>query len=129
MERAFRQNGIEFRTLQSTVGSRNKAIKEFTSEAGVNVLILHAQSQSAGLTLTCAQTIILLEPLLTASHECVALASRADGALNRFSFLRRLQAIHRVHRYGQRSETKGKLGRASPRTAILTRSRRQCINT
>lgn len=60
---------------------RRQAIQKFNSSTDIKVFVLHAGQAGAGLTLTIARTLILLEPF----------ASPGDEA----------QAMNRCHRIGQ----------------------------
>ncbi|KAI8141209.1 SNF2 family N-terminal domain-containing protein [Fennellomyces sp. T-0311] len=77
------KNGINFVRVDKTV--RDDRIKQFREDPDIHVILLHARSQSSGLTLICAQTVFIVEPVL-------------NEALER-------QAISRVHRIGQTKET------------------------
>lgn len=86
---AFARQGVGFVRLEGGAGSKNRtkdqAVLEFNEKPDVSVFILHAQSQAAGLNLTAAQYVILVEPLLQTALE--------------------VQAIARVHRIGQKQAT------------------------
>jgi len=60
---------------------RAVAVQQFNEEADVRVFVLHVGAAAAGLTLTAARSMFLLEPMLLASDE--------------------QQAINRCHRIGQ----------------------------
>ncbi|RPA80098.1 hypothetical protein BJ508DRAFT_415585 [Ascobolus immersus RN42] len=62
-----------------------EGIQEFKNKSSCEVFLLHAKSQSAGLTLVNATHVFLLEPLLNPAME--------------------LQAVNRVHRIGQTRRT------------------------
>ncbi|RKP16879.1 hypothetical protein ROZALSC1DRAFT_17042 [Rozella allomycis CSF55] len=64
---------------------KNNAVHQFNVDDSIKVFILHARMQSAGLTLTRATHVFLLEPCLNPALE--------------------KQAIGRVHRFGQKKET------------------------
>jgi E3 ubiquitin-protein ligase SHPRH len=72
--------GIGFATLQKPNG-----IEKFKHDPEISCFLLHAKSQSAGLTLVNATHVFLCEPLLNVGLE--------------------LQAISRVHRIGQKKKT------------------------
>ncbi|KAK6529100.1 hypothetical protein TWF694_004317 [Orbilia ellipsospora] len=78
--RAMDGNGIGFSSLDD-----KKGLNKFKSDAKTEVFLLHAKSQSAGLTLVTASNVFLVEPLVNIGLE--------------------VQAIARVHRIGQRRET------------------------
>ncbi|KAF3924676.1 hypothetical protein AA313_de0205507 [Arthrobotrys entomopaga] len=78
--RAMDGNGIGFSSLDD-----KKGLNKFKSDAEIEVFLLHAKSQSAGLTLVTASNVFLVEPLVNIGLE--------------------VQAIARVHRIGQRRET------------------------
>lgn len=82
---ALRLNNIKFVTMDHGGQRGGRVVDTFKYDSNVNVLLLHAEAQSSGLNLTCAENIFLLEPLVNHSIE--------------------LQAIGRVHRIGQSRET------------------------
>ena len=61
--------------------SLHNAIKEFNNNPTIQVLLLHSSTAAAGLTLTIARHVLLLEPFIQQAEEA--------------------QAINRVHRIGQ----------------------------
>ncbi|KAJ6263409.1 hypothetical protein Dda_1972 [Drechslerella dactyloides] len=80
-QNALRLNDIGFASLEDKAGG----LHSFKKDPKVEVFLLHARSQSAGLTLVDASNVFLCEPLVNTGLE--------------------LQAIARVHRIGQRRET------------------------
>lgn len=76
------ENGIKCITLSS--GANKSTVTKFQDDATINVILLHARSQSSGLTLVAAQTVFIVEPVFHESLE--------------------KQAINRVHRIGQTKE-------------------------
>ncbi|KAF3915831.1 hypothetical protein ABW21_db0208734 [Orbilia brochopaga] len=80
-QNALRTNGISFTSLEDKTGG----LQAFKRDPKIEVFLLHARSQSAGLTLVDASNVFLCEPLVNTGLE--------------------LQAIARVHRIGQRRET------------------------
>ncbi|CEQ41752.1 SPOSA6832_03505 [Sporobolomyces salmonicolor] len=84
---AFSRNGIQYVRLEGASGKGKKegVVKRFINDPDIAAFFLHTKSQSAGLTLTNAQYVMLVEPLLQPSLE--------------------LQAVARVHRIGQTKET------------------------
>ncbi|KAK4049943.1 hypothetical protein OIV83_003767 [Microbotryomycetes sp. JL201] len=85
--RAFSSNGIKFVRLEGS-GNRlrkEEAVRQFVEDPDVAVFLLHTKSQSAGLNLTVARYVCLVEPLLHPSLE--------------------IQAVARVHRIGQKNDT------------------------
>ncbi|GAA5889557.1 hypothetical protein JCM5296_005984 [Sporobolomyces johnsonii] len=84
---AFSRNGIQYVRLEGASGKGKKegVVKRFINDPDIAAFFLHTKSQSAGLTLTTAQYVMLVEPLLQPSLE--------------------LQAVARVHRIGQTKET------------------------
>ncbi|EPS43153.1 hypothetical protein H072_2920 [Dactylellina haptotyla CBS 200.50] len=79
-QRALEGNGIGFSSLEE-----KKGLNRFKTDEKVEVFLLHAKSQSAGLTLVTASNVFLVEPLVNTGLE--------------------VQAIARVHRIGQKRET------------------------
>ncbi|GAA5863433.1 hypothetical protein JCM8547_006979 [Rhodosporidiobolus lusitaniae] len=84
---AFTRNGVHYIRLEGAQGKGKKeqVVKRFTEDVDIPCFLLHTRSQSAGLNLTVARYVFLIEPLLHPSLE--------------------LQAVARVHRIGQRVET------------------------
>jgi len=76
---ALENAGIGFAT------ATKEGIHEFKTKNSCEVFLLHAKSQSAGLTLVNATHVFLVEPLLNPALE--------------------LQAVNRVHRIGQNNRT------------------------
>ncbi|KAG5438159.1 hypothetical protein PCANB_003010 [Pneumocystis canis] len=92
LQHAFNNNGIKFTRLdRATVKSKKKGtiyndpVAEFKNDQSIEVFMLHARSQSSGLTLTNATNVFLCEPLVSTTIE--------------------LQAINRIHRIGQNKQT------------------------
>lgn len=83
MKTVLTRSHIGFATLGNT--KRGGGIHTFQTDPSTHCFLLHAKSQSAGLSLVNATHVFLCEPLLNVSLE--------------------LQAISRVHRIGQRRPT------------------------
>ncbi|KAH8149060.1 uncharacterized protein LAJ45_07036 [Morchella importuna] len=83
MKTALTRSHIGFATLGDTRG--RSGIHTFKTDPSTHCFLLHAKSQSAGLSLVNATHVFLCEPLLNVSLE--------------------LQAISRVHRIGQKRPT------------------------
>ncbi|CAO3623403.1 unnamed protein product [Cunninghamella echinulata] len=79
----LKKNNIEFVDIAS--GRKDDDIIRFKQDPSINVILLHARSQSSGLNLIEAKTVFIVEPLLNESLE--------------------KQALGRVHRIGQNEET------------------------
>lgn len=77
---AFRRHGIGFTSFDKPNGTT-----DFKEDASIEVFLLHARAHSSGLNLTNAAHVFFCEPLVNTAIE--------------------LQAIARVHRIGQASET------------------------
>ncbi|BGP19791.1 hypothetical protein JCM10213_003100 [Rhodosporidiobolus nylandii] len=84
---AFNRNGVKYVRLEGATGKGKKegVVARFQEDPDVAAFFLHTRSQSAGLNLTVARYVFLVEPLLQPSLE--------------------LQAVARVHRIGQRFQT------------------------
>ncbi|KAK6354303.1 hypothetical protein TWF730_008713 [Orbilia blumenaviensis] len=80
LSRALEANGVGYSSLEDKFG-----LNKFKSDERTDVFLLHAKSQSAGLTLVTASNVFLVEPLVNIGLE--------------------VQAIARVHRIGQKRET------------------------
>lgn len=76
------KNGIQSISLSG--GVNKTSVAKFQEDPNINVILLHARSQSSGLTLVSAQTVFIIEPVLNESLE--------------------KQAINRIHRIGQTKE-------------------------
>ncbi|GAA5899656.1 hypothetical protein JCM6882_001177 [Rhodosporidiobolus microsporus] len=84
---AFTRNGVKFVRLEGATGKGKKEgiVKRFQEDPDVAAFFLHTRSQSAGLNLTVARYVFLVEPLMAPQLE--------------------LQAVARVHRIGQHNTT------------------------
>ncbi|EMR09786.1 hypothetical protein PNEG_01969 [Pneumocystis murina B123] len=92
LHHAFTNNGIKFSRLDTVITKskkkgniENDPVARFKNDNSIEVFMLHARSQSAGLTLTNATNVFLCEPLVNIAIE--------------------LQAISRIHRIGQNKQT------------------------
>ncbi|ODV92919.1 hypothetical protein CANCADRAFT_1516 [Tortispora caseinolytica NRRL Y-17796] len=77
LSRALTENQVTYAFLEDA--------DKFTQNSTITCFLLNAQKQSSGLNLVCAKYLILCEPFLNVAFE--------------------LQAISRIHRIGQTSET------------------------
>ncbi|KAH9476541.1 putative ATP-dependent helicase [Psilocybe cubensis] len=71
VERAFSENGIP--CLRIDQGSKNAAEK-FAADPDILVLLLHGERENAGLNVTCASRVFLLESVVHHSFEIQAIA-------------------------------------------------------
>ena len=80
---AMRDQGVGCVRIQVSMPEpeRAQAIRQFNDDPATRVFVLHVGTAAAGLTLTCANHVLLLEPFLCDSDEA--------------------QAINRCHRIGQ----------------------------
>ncbi|KAJ7026292.1 SNF2 family N-terminal domain-containing protein [Mycena alexandri] len=84
VERALRENGIScLRIDQNRKGLT--AVKKFASSEDIDVLLLHGERENAGLNITCASRVFLLESVVHHGFE--------------------IQAIARIDRMGQKRPT------------------------
>ncbi|KAI8971976.1 SNF2 family N-terminal domain-containing protein [Mycotypha africana] len=81
----LKRNGIKYVQLNSGSSTNKNTVTKFQNDPDISVILLHARSQSSGLTLVAAQTVFIVEPVLNESME--------------------KQAINRIHRIGQKKET------------------------
>ncbi|KAF9007147.1 SNF2 family N-terminal domain-containing protein [Cyathus striatus] len=73
VERALRDNGVScLRIDQNTKG--NTAAKRFRTDPTLRVLLLHGERENAGLNITCASRVFLLESVVHHSFEVQAIA-------------------------------------------------------
>jgi SNF2 family DNA or RNA helicase len=84
LQKGLSANGIKYTSINTSVASNKSRITQFQQDPNINVILLHARSQSSGLTLVQAQTVFIVEPVLNESLE--------------------KQAINRIHRIGQSKE-------------------------
>ncbi|KAI9005215.1 SNF2 family N-terminal domain-containing protein [Gaertneriomyces semiglobifer] len=82
LSHGLQQNNISHVKL---TGAKKTAAQQFTTDPDIEVIMLNARSQAAGLTLVAANHVILVEPIV-------------NGALE-------AQAVHRIWRIGQTRET------------------------
>lgn len=86
LKTGLKANGIQSTNVDAGAGSiaSKSKIAKFQQDPNMNVILLHAKSQSSGLTLVTAHTAFIVEPVLNESLE--------------------KQAINRIHRIGQTEE-------------------------
>ncbi|KAJ3338640.1 hypothetical protein HDU93_009273 [Gonapodya sp. JEL0774] len=82
---ALTHNEIKFVRIDGSRKNKLDAITKFREDPQIKCFMLHARSQSSGLTLVQARHVFLVEPVIDPGLE--------------------LQAVNRVHRYGQKQET------------------------
>ncbi|KAF7730796.1 hypothetical protein EC973_001314 [Apophysomyces ossiformis] len=80
---SLQKNGIGF--VDFAKSRLSGGLTKFREDPETNVILLHARSHSSGLSLVCAQTVFIVEPVLNEVLE--------------------KQAISRIHRIGQTKET------------------------
>ncbi|KAI5993262.1 SNF2 family N-terminal domain-containing protein [Pisolithus albus] len=85
IEHALRHNGISSIRLDKTQGKGNSAAKKFRTDPSLQVLLLHGERDNAGLNVTCASRVFLVESVVNHGFE--------------------VQAIARIDRMGQRQTT------------------------
>jgi E3 ubiquitin-protein ligase SHPRH len=86
LQKGLSANGIKSTSINTSVALNKSRVAKFQQDPNVNVILLHARSQSSGLTLVQAQTVFIVEPVLNESLE--------------------KQAINRIHRIGQSKEVR-----------------------
>lgn len=79
-------DGNDIRHVRFKGKARREAVRQFHFDPSTKVFLLHSKTQASGLTLTNASHVFLVEPILEDAVEC--------------------QAIGRVHRIGQKKETR-----------------------
>ncbi|KAI8360688.1 SNF2 family N-terminal domain-containing protein [Choanephora cucurbitarum] len=85
LKQGLKANDIKFLSLNTGAALNRNNVTKFQNDPDINVILLHARSQSSGLTLVAAQTVFIIEPVLNEAME--------------------KQAINRIHRIGQTKET------------------------
>ena len=77
---AFSRNGVRYIRLEGVNGQGKKegVVKRFQEDPDIAAFLLHTKSQAAGLNLTVARYVFLVEPLLHPSLEvsCFSFRSR-----------------------------------------------------
>ncbi|KDQ50603.1 hypothetical protein JAAARDRAFT_580714 [Jaapia argillacea MUCL 33604] len=73
VEHALISNGISCLRIDSTKGKQNAA-KRFRNEADILVLLLHGERENAGLNVTCASRVFMLESVVQHAFEIQAIA-------------------------------------------------------
>ncbi|KAG5182297.1 hypothetical protein JKP88DRAFT_348976 [Tribonema minus] len=86
-----------------SVARRGAAVTEFNTDPSVRVVLLAMGSAAAGLTLTAASTVYMLEPAFNAADEAQLepTFNAADEAQPTFNAADEAQALSRAHRIGQ----------------------------
>ncbi|OCH83870.1 hypothetical protein OBBRIDRAFT_786844 [Obba rivulosa] len=84
IEHALRRNGITCLRIDQNRGKQNAA-KRFRTDPTISVLLLHGERENAGLNVTCAQRVFLVESVVNHAFE--------------------VQAIARIDRMGQQKPT------------------------
>ncbi|KAI6013221.1 SNF2 family N-terminal domain-containing protein [Pisolithus marmoratus] len=74
IEHAFRRNGIPSIRLDKTQGKANNAAKQFRTDPTLQVLLLHGERDNAGLNVTCASRVFLVESVVNHGFEVQAIA-------------------------------------------------------
>ncbi|KAJ7180438.1 SNF2 family N-terminal domain-containing protein [Mycena filopes] len=85
VERALRENGISCLRIDQNRKGGLTAVKRFASSEDIDVLLLHGERENAGLNITCASRVFLLESVVHHGFE--------------------IQAIARIDRMGQKRPT------------------------
>ena len=78
----FEEAGTAFAAEDYDVAAQTHAVKRFSTDPSCRDFLLHAGQAAAGLTLTAARHVVLLEPFMRAGEEA--------------------QALNRCHRIGQK---------------------------
>lgn len=106
---AFTRNGVQYIRLEGATGKGKKegVVKRFQEDPDIAAFLLHTKSQAAGLNLTVARYVFLVEPLLHPSLEVRdSFRSQSTDAEADFSHApKQLQAVARVHRITQTKDT------------------------
>ncbi|KAI6007072.1 SNF2 family N-terminal domain-containing protein [Pisolithus albus] len=69
IEHALRHNGISSIRLDKTQGKGNSAAKKFRTDPSLQVLLLHGERDNAGLNVTCASRVFLVESVVNHGFE------------------------------------------------------------
>jgi hypothetical protein len=90
-------HGIKNVYCKGNVWSRDKAIREFTFQDDVKVIMLSSESAAAGTNLTAAENVILLDAIYKDDNTDVG------GGIGSYEYRRNMewQAIGRAYRMGQ----------------------------
>jgi E3 ubiquitin-protein ligase SHPRH len=86
MQQALAQNGIRSIRIDQNRG-KVTASQRFKDDGEISVLLLHGERENAGLNVTCASRVFLLESVVHHGFE--------------------IQAIARIDRMGQKKPTEG----------------------
>ncbi|KAJ7595983.1 SNF2 family N-terminal domain-containing protein [Mycena floridula] len=73
MQRALHENGIGFLRIDAGAGAKS-AVKRFKVDPDKTVLLLHGERENAGLNITCASRVFLLESVVHHGFEIQAIA-------------------------------------------------------
>lgn len=73
IEHALRLNGVSCLRVDQNTGKRNAA-KRFRSDPTIKVLLLHGERENAGLNVTCASRVFLVESVVNHAFEVQAIA-------------------------------------------------------
>ncbi|KAI0742548.1 SNF2 family N-terminal domain-containing protein [Daedaleopsis nitida] len=73
IQHALRENGISCLRIDQNTGRRNAA-KKFRTDPTIRVLLLHGERENAGLNVTCASRVFLVESVVHHAFEVQAIA-------------------------------------------------------
>ena len=74
---ALRANDVSFLRIDHQVGKRINATHEFQTNPRIKVLLLHGERENAGLSITSACRVFLLEPTVNHNFELQGMYSHA----------------------------------------------------
>lgn len=100
---ALRANHVSFLRIDHNMGKKFNAAHEFQTNPRIKVLLLHGERENAGLSITSACRVFLLEP--TVNHNFELQGKYHHARFVQYHELIKFLAIARVDRLGQERQT------------------------